>query len=192
MVDSPFGFDPMGCFQPQPLWGQITTATILGAITDETGALIPGVTVTIRNEGTGLSRTVISDDSGKYLAPRLPVGTYEVSGELTGFKRVVISGLVLQVDQTARIDLVLEVGALTDSVEVISETVTVKTEVSDVSMVVDNQRVTELPLNGRVYFDLNLLDSGTSQRTGWRAPFGGPWEEQLSPSMGLPLTRTNI
>ena len=161
-------------FHPQPLWGQITTATILGAITDETGALIPGVTVTIRNEGTGLSRTVISDDSGKYLAPRLPVGTYEVSGELTGFKRVVISGLVLQVDQTARIDLVLEVGALTDSVEVISETVTVKTEVSDVSMVVDNQRVTELPLNGRVYFDLNLLDSGTSQRTGWRGSFWGP------------------
>ena len=99
-------------FHPQPLWGQITTATILGAITDETGALIPGVTVTIRNEGTGLSRTVISDDSGKYLAPRLPVGTYEVSGELTGFKRVVISNIVLQLDQTARIDLVLEVGAL--------------------------------------------------------------------------------
>ena len=160
-------------FHPQPIWGQITTATILGTITDETGAVIPGVTVTIRNEGTGLSRTVISEDSGKYLSPRLPVGSYEVSGELTGFKRVVISGLVLQVDQTARIDLVLEVGAIAESVEVISDTVSVKTEVSDVSMVVDNQRITELPLNGRVYFDLNDLDSGTARRTGWRSSFWG-------------------
>ena len=99
-------------FHPQPIWGQITTGTILGTITDETGAVIPGVSVTIRNVATGLTRTAISDDAGRYLNPRLPVGTYEVSGELTGFKRVVISNIVLQLDQTARIDLVLEVGAM--------------------------------------------------------------------------------
>ena len=160
-------------FHPQPIGAQITTATIVGAITDETGALIPGVTVTVRNEDTGLSRNAISDDSGRYLAPRLPVGTYEVSAELTGFKRVVISNIVLQLDQTARIDLVLEVGAMEESVVVISDTISVKTEVSDISMVVDNQRITELPLNGRVYFDLNDLDSGTARRTGYRSSFWG-------------------
>ena len=107
----------------------------------------------------------------------LPAGPYELTAEMAGFNKVVISNVVLQVDQRVRVNITMKVGEIVQSVEVTGETHLVKTDVSDIGMVVENKTVTDLPLNGRVYYHLNLLDSGTAQRTGWRtsiwAPVGG-------------------
>src|SRR6476659_6987727 len=95
---------------------QNITGTITGTITDPNKAVSPNVRVDIKNEGTGLTRTVTTDSQGNYAAPLLPVGRYTISAELRGFKRKSATGIVLQVDQTARVDMILEVGAITDEV----------------------------------------------------------------------------
>src|SRR5262249_48642326 len=92
------------------LFAQQNTATISGRVLDSSGAAIPGATVVARNVQTGLERPAASDETGTYTIPLLPVGEYEVSGELSGFKKAVKTGIVLQVAQQARMDLVLEVG----------------------------------------------------------------------------------
>ena len=98
--------------------GQTVSGTILGTVTDSSGSVIPTAKVTIVNEGTGLTRTVQSDTNGEFTAPSLPTGHYTVIAELTGFKTLTLSNIELGVDQRARIDLKLEVGAMTESVSV--------------------------------------------------------------------------
>src|SRR2546425_3087136 len=93
-------------------------ASLTGVVADETGAVIPGVTITVTNAGTGLARTVITDERGNYLATLLPIGAYTISAELVGFRKEVRSGLVLQVDQAARVDFRLRVGDVTEVLEV--------------------------------------------------------------------------
>ena len=155
-------------FHPQPIGAQITTGTIVGTVMDTTGGVIPGISVTIRNTNTGLTRSLISDDFGNYSTPLLPIGVYDVTAELAGFKQTQISGIVLQVDQRARIDIIMEIGEQTESILVEAEAPMMSTERADIGMLVDNQKVVELPLKGRVFYDLNLLDSGTAQRSNHR------------------------
>ena len=88
-------------------FAQRTTAEIVGTVTDETGGVLPGVEVVITNLDTALTRSTFTNDSGNYHVRLLPVGRYSVSGELVGFKKQEISGIILQVDQVARIDLSL-------------------------------------------------------------------------------------
>ena len=140
-----------------PVKGQSTTATITGIVSDITGAVLPGVEVTVTNEGTNLTRNLITNESGNYTAPQLPIGSYRVEAVLPGFQTAVRSGITLNVDQRARIDLVLQVGQVTEIVEVSAEAPLIQTEDSSVGTVIDQQKVSELPLNGRNFESLVQL-----------------------------------
>ena len=148
-------------------FAQRTTAEIVGTVTDETGGVLPGVEVVITNLDTALTRSTFSDDSGNYHVRLLPVGRYSVSGELVGFKKQEISGIILQVDQVARIDLGLEVGEITELVEVEGTAPLTKTDAADIGMVIENQQIEELPLRGENSFvDMVSLDAGAAKVSG--------------------------
>lgn len=102
------------------LLGQVATGNIRGTVADTTDAVIPNVKVTLTNTGTGAQRVVTTNDSGDFNAPFMPLGDYQIAAEIAGFQKKVISGINLQVDQTATIRIVLEPGAVTQSVEVTS------------------------------------------------------------------------
>jgi hypothetical protein len=130
--------------------GQGTTARFVGQVADATGAILPKTTVTATHVATGRDYTTTTDAGGRYVLPLLPVGQYTLRAELAGFRKLVRDGLVLQIDQTAEIDLVLQVGEVTQSLNVTSEAPTIATETTDIGSVVDNQQVSEMPLNGRL------------------------------------------
>lgn len=139
---------------------QTTTATISGVVKDETGAVLPGVSVTVTNRETGITRAGITDDSGYFNIPRLTVGQYDVQAELTGFHAAVITGITLQVGQQAGINPVLKVGELTEKVTVSGEAELVETTSATLSAVVDDKKIRDLPLNGRSFTQLALMQEG--------------------------------
>ena len=139
---------------------QVTTGSISGTVADETGAVLPGVEVTINNLDTGLSRTAISDDRGAYRAPSLPVGPYEIRGALAGFQTAVRTGITLTVGREAVVDLELRVGEITEQVVVTGEASLVETTQSTVSDLVDERKIRDLPLNGRDFAQLAMLQAG--------------------------------
>lgn len=141
-------------------WGQTTTGTILGVVSDESGARIPGVAVTITNLETGAVRTIVTDGAGRYRAPNLPLGQYEVKTELSGFRTAVRSGLQLTVGAEIVLDLSLTVGAVNEQVEVSGEAPLVETTNATVSGLVTDQQVRDLPLNGRSFENLIFLQAG--------------------------------
>lgn len=144
------------------LGAQQTTGTISGRVTDTTGAVIPGVEVTIANEQTGVRRTVVTNDAGLYTATQLPVGIYSVSASLTGFKRSEHSGIQLHVREEKVVDIVLEVGEVTETVTVQGGATEVELRSGEVSTLIQEQQVRELPLNGRSFVQLTLLVPGAS------------------------------
>src|SRR4029450_13104316 len=107
---------------PRGSEAQAVTGTILGTVVDSTGAVVEGAKVRITNRGAGLSRTVTTDKVGEYTAPSLPTGNYVVTAEMTGFKIAALSGMELGVDQRVRIDVTLELGAMTESVTIQAQT----------------------------------------------------------------------
>src|SRR4051812_48527239 len=146
-------------------WSQ-TTATIVGTVTDASGAVAPGVSITVISEGTGLTRKTLTNQSGNYTLTLLPVGTYSLVAEAAGFKKKTTTGIVLQVNQEPRVDIALEVGAITDAVTVNAEAPVLQTENAVVGQVVDNRYTTQIPLNGRDFSQLLLLSPGTTTRPG--------------------------
>src|SRR5215475_13932461 len=120
---------------------------IVGTVKDGTGAVLPGVEIIATNTGTAASRNVISGETGEYSVPLLPPGTYTVSAALPGFKTNLRSGITLLVDQTARIDFTLEIGEVSEKVEVTGDAPLINTESSTVGTVIANSQVVELPLN---------------------------------------------
>src|SRR2546427_2568136 len=143
------------------VWAQATTAQISGTVKDQSGAVLPGVEVTVTQTATGAKRTAVSNETGNYVLASLPLGPYMLEAALPGFKSYVQSGIVLQVDASPTINIVLEVGQVTDQVEVQSNAALVETHSSGLGTVVDNQRVIELPLNGRNVTELVFL-AGTA------------------------------
>lgn len=146
------------------VWGQ-GSVTIYGTVQDTSGAVLASVPVRVQNEGTGLIRTVTSDDRGAYIATQLPVGVYTVSAESTGFKRYVQPNIQVQVDENRQVPVVLELGNVNDSVTVAAEIVQVDTRSGTIREVVDSKRIVELPLNGRNPLDLQLLVAGAGRVT---------------------------
>jgi hypothetical protein len=143
-----------------------TTATIVGTVTDSSGAVVPGVSITVKSEGTGLTRKTLASQSGNFAVPLLPVGVYSITAEVPGFKRKTVTGIVLEVNQEPRVDVVLEVGAVTDSVTVTGEASLLQAENAVVGQVIDNRYTTQIPLNGRDFSQLLLLSPGTTTRPG--------------------------
>ena len=142
--------------------GQGTTASVTGIVTDEGGAIVPGVTVTVTNVGTGIARTQISDDGGRYRMPALNLGRYEVKAELAGFQTSLREGIELTVGRTAMVDLVLKVGQISERVTVTGEAPLVETTSSTLSGLVTTQQIADLPLNGRNMIALTLMEGGVS------------------------------
>ena len=135
---------------------------IQGLVTDSTGAAVPGATVDAEQTQSGLRREVTSGPDGGYIFPNLPVGPYQLSASKTGFNSYRQSGIVIQVGNNLRIDLILKVGGATETVQVQSDASMVQTEDQAVSQVIDAQRVTDLPLNGRQATQLILLSGATT------------------------------
>ncbi|HTM48355.1 MAG TPA: TonB-dependent receptor [Bryobacteraceae bacterium] len=134
--------------------------SILGTVSDKSQAVVAGANVRIRNSATNAVRVLKTDKDGAYQAPALPVGEYEVSCEAPGFKRALVTRVDLAVDQRARIDIQLEVGGVEQQVEVTSSAPIIETDTASQGTVIDNQRIVELPLNGRNFQQLAVLAPG--------------------------------
>jgi len=139
------------------VWAQATTAQISGTVKDQTGAVLPSVEITVTQTATGAKRTAVSNETGNYVLASLPLGPYMLEAALPGFKSYVQSGIVLQVDASPTINVILQIGQVTDQVEVQANAALVETRSSGLGTVVDNQRVVELPLNGRNVTELVFL-----------------------------------
>ena len=162
------------CFSGD-VWAQ-ATAQIVGRITDGTGALLPGVEITAMQADTGFTRTVVSNETGSYVLPNLPLGPYRLTATLPGFQTFAQTGIVLQVGSSPAVNIVLEVGQVAQTIEVIANTALVETRDVGVSSVMENTRLLELPLDGRALVDLVELFGGvtpapTLDGTGGRDPF---------------------
>lgn len=138
-------------------------AQIVGTIKDQTGAVVPGVTVTARNQDTGLVRTDVTDASGQYRLRALPPGTYAVTAEIQGFSTEERRDIVLVIDQTAGIDFVLRPQAVAETITVTGESPIVDTRRSEVSTAVSTAQIRDLPVASRRWIDLAMLTPGTSQ-----------------------------
>ena len=134
-----------------------TTGTITGTVRDNTGAVIPGATVTVTETNMGTILKFTSDAAGLYNAPLLIPGTYSVAVEKDGFQRSIQSGVVVETASTERVDAVLQIGSVTQTVSVSTQTSQVQTETADVGQVIASGQPQVLPLNGRDYFQLALL-----------------------------------
>ena len=145
-------------------WAQ-ATAELNGRITDESGAVLPGVTVTAMQTDTGFARTVVTDATGTYVMPNLPTGPYRLEVSLQGFRTYVQTGIVLQVGATPTINAVLAVGNLEETVAVEAAAPLVDVRSAGISDVVENERIVALPLQGRQVTDLIVL-AGAAVQTG--------------------------
>ena len=148
---------------PQSASAQAVSGTILGQVKDSSGAVVPGASVTLVNAGTGLTRTVVTDSNGEYTAPLLPTGTYNISTEMSGFKKVQLANVHLGVDQKVRIDLKLDLGQMTESVEIQAVAPLLQTSSSDLSVTVEGKTIESLPLNGRNFVSLTRTIPGVTR-----------------------------
>jgi hypothetical protein len=145
---------------------QAATGNIRGTVSDSTGALLPNCSVNIANVSTGFTRTVKTNERGDFNAPSIPVGVYNVTVELTGFQKTALSGVELQVDQTATLPIELKPGPINERVEVQATAPLLETQVSSLGQVVENKQILDMPLNGRNPFALGNLAGGTVQFQG--------------------------
>ncbi len=165
-----------------PIVAQNFKATVVGRVTDANDATVPGASVTIVNADTALEQTVTAGDDGAFTIAQLPPGTYEVRVEATNFKRSVQTGLVLETDQTQRLNVVLEAGNVDETITVVAEAPVINTDTSDKGEVITNRQVLELPLNGRDATDLAQLVPGVYQR---------PAEDDQGAGLAVAGTRTD-
>jgi hypothetical protein len=140
-----------------PGWGQKITASLSGTVRDSTQAVVPGAHVRITNQETGRVSDMTTGEDGRFDAPSLPAGLYDVSIELTGFKQLEEKGLVLNVDQAVDLPFILQLGAASETVEVTAVPPVLETDSSELGQVISNRSIVNLPLNQRNPFSLILL-----------------------------------
>ena len=139
-----------------------TSATMTGRITDSTGAVVPGATITARHLERSVERVAITDAGGRFVIAGLPVGSYDVRAELGGFKPVVRQGVTLTVGEALVVDFLLEAGGVVEAVSVVGDASPVNTRTGELSYLVDERAIEQLPLNGRNYTDLAFLQPGVT------------------------------
>jgi Carboxypeptidase regulatory-like domain len=166
--------------------GQEVTATISGTVSDSTGAAVVGATVTALDVDRGVTRTTQTNGAGFYNFPRMPLGSYQVSAEAKGFKKAVHAVFNLQLDQVARVDFQLEVGQVTQTVEVTGEAPILQTDTTQVNTIIDSTTSQSLPLATRNYIQLTLIAPGAT--TPEYAYINTP---QLMPSAARPYINGN-
>jgi hypothetical protein len=173
------------------LRAQVVDATLTGIVTDPTGATVGGAKVTAINTGTNVPREVLSDSAGAYTISALTPGEYRLEVEQAGFKKQVLSGIVLQVAQAARLNVTLQVGQITESVTVASAAPLVNSENATVGSVITEQRVLDMPLNGRNFMQMTLLTGGIAEGGSSNAK-GGILNRGFAPSAaGMPAAENN-
>ncbi len=179
-------------------WAQLPTATILGIVRDNSGAVVPQASLTARNEETGQTRTATSAADGSYRFSALPVGRYAVRVEHPGFNTGIRAGLTLTVEEEAVVNFALELGTVEQTVEVTAEAPLVNTTSGSLGGLVSERTVAELPLNGRNYVDLAFLQAGVQPERSTSAS-GGPAQGggsatagQYFSSNGAPVRSNNF
>src|SRR5688572_17699318 len=135
------------------VWAQVT-AQISGTVRDQTGAVLPGVEVAVTQTETSATRTALTNETGSYVLSNLPIGPYRLEAALPGFRTYVQTGIVLQVNGSPVVNPVLEVGQVSEQVEVQANAALVETRSAGVGQVIENARILDLPLNGRNVIDL--------------------------------------
>ena len=152
------------------LWGQVVGASISGTVRDETGSSIAAAAVSVHNVETGAQRKLVTDDAGRYSAPSIAIGRYTVSAEKPGFASQLKTGIELVVGQNAVVDLTLPVGEIKQVITVEAASSPVNQSTQQISGLVDEHQIKELPLNGRSYDELVTLNPGivnyTYERSG--------------------------
>ncbi len=157
----------LSCLLAPPVWGQTSRGAIVGAVRDPSGALVPEAKVTATNVATTISFSYITDATGSFYIPSLLPGRYRVEVEKAGFKKFVAGDVLVEVNQTVRVDVTLELGAMTQAVEVqAAATPLVSTDQATLGQVVTNRQVNELPLNGRDFTNLLRLNVGVGELQG--------------------------
>ncbi|MBM3785959.1 MAG: carboxypeptidase regulatory-like domain-containing protein [Acidobacteria bacterium] len=132
-------------------------ATVTGRVTDASGASVPGASITITSLDTNQSRKAVTAQAGDYVLPQLEPGSYTLAAEREGFRREVTKKIVLETGQEYRIDIALQVGAVTETVEVEASAPLINADNSNIGGVVEQRKIVELPLNGRNYLQLAVL-----------------------------------
>ncbi len=145
-----------------PLMAQVASAELSGNILDTSGASVPGAKVTATNTATSIAHTAESDKSGGYFIAPLAPGPYTVTVEAAGFRKLVQSGVVLEINQQAHLDLTVQLGQVSDTLEVTGAAPLLQAESSTMGTVVNEQFVNELPLNGRNFVQLATLSPGVN------------------------------
>ena len=141
---------------------QVTTADVVGTVTDNAGAVLPNAKVTVTHLGTNIARTAVTDASGEFVINLLPIGQYSVRVEASGFKGFTVNALTLVAGDRTRVDARMEVGQTSETVTVTAEASVLQTDTSTVGTAITDKLVQELPLNGRNYVQLALLAPGVS------------------------------
>lgn len=141
-------------------FAQIDTATIVGKVTDDSGGVLPGVTVTATQQGSGIVSSAVTNANGEFIFPGLRIGRYDVAAELQGFRRALRRDVQLNVQTRAQVDLQLSVGAISEEVTVTGRSELLQTQTADIGTIVDQRQVQDLPLLGRRYSELAFLTPG--------------------------------
>lgn len=142
--------------------GAQTSGTLSGRVEDATGAVVPGVTISVRHLERGIERQTVTGSDGRFVLAALPVGAYDVRAELAGFKPVVRQGVALTVGEAVAIEFTIEVGGLAEAVNVVGAAPAVNTRTGELSYLVEARTIEQLPLNGRNYTDLAFLQPGVT------------------------------
>ncbi len=159
---------------------QADTALIVGTVSDTTGAVIPGVNITFNNVETGIASTAQTNESGAYRSNPLRIGTYIVVVEADGFKTYSGSGVSLSIGDVRELNVSLEVGAVTEVIEVEATAPLLQTTEASAGTVIENRQIVDLPLNGRDYLQLAVISAGTAPPRGQGISIGGQRSTEVS------------
>lgn len=143
-----------------PARAQLSSGTILGTVTDASGAVVPGATVKVINPATNLTREVATNEDGNFRVDQLPVGVYQVEFEKQGFKKEIRANVKVDIDQRARLDAALSAGAVTEVVNINAETSLIQRDDSALGQVIEERKIVTLPLNGRNFSQLAYIVPG--------------------------------
>ncbi len=153
------------CLTSGALWAQQTTATVVGTAVDGTGAAVPAAQIRLKNLETNAVRETVTDSTGHYSIPFLPAARFTLSAAAKGFRTYEVQSFELQVGQTARLDLKLELGEVTQTMSVSASAAALQTESASVGAVIDGSKIVDLPLNGRNFVQLAQLIPGVNPGT---------------------------